>query len=460
MFKKIFVLILVTLIGGGFLQTTSASITSWQKGVSMEPRWNTDFGSDSFKQSVDNLATTHANYVSLIIPYYQSNIYSTDIQPGWNTPTDASLVSGIQYIHSKGMQVMLVVHLESYDSQWRATINPGDRATWYANYLNMLKRLATIAQQQGVESFCIGVELIDMASQYQNADNVNQWDNIIGQLRSMYNGKLTYGANWGGGGWYDEKANIAFWDKLDFIGISAYFNLNTSSDVNSLEGALGTVKNNENKPLSQSLGKKINFTVMGHKSVSGSQYQPRNYNWSGAIDQNGQANDYTALFDYWNGQSFFGGVHLWEWSTDPNAGGAGDGTYTPQGKTAQNVMTQWFGTIPTPTPTPTLTPTPTPSPSSGIEIWWPTNGVHVSGVQPLKTMLQNWSVSQYNMYWQVDGDHLNPMYTNNTDYPHKEVGVDFTGWTWKGNGPYTINFVAKDLTGGTIGQRSIQIFTP
>src|SRR5436190_2163706 len=103
-YKKIgAILTVLTLLGmnGLFALRANATIDTWQKGVSIEPRWNTDFGSDSFKQSVNNAVTTHANYISLIIPYYQSNAWSTDIQPGWNTPTDESLAAGIRYIHSK-----------------------------------------------------------------------------------------------------------------------------------------------------------------------------------------------------------------------------------------------------------------------------------------------------------------------------------------------------------------------
>lgn len=572
------------------MPVSHASISDWQKGASIEPRWNTDFGSTSFEQSVDNLAAANANYVSLIIPYYQSNIYSTDIAPGWNTPTDDSLISGIKYIHSKGMQVMLVLHLESYDGQWRAQINPAGRDVWYANYLNVLNHLATIGQAQGVESICIGTELIDMASNYQNSDNVTRWQNIISQVRNIYKGKLTYGANWGDGGWFDEADNILFWDRLDYIGISAYFNLNSSGDVASLEGQWDYWNGREIQPLNARWGKPVLFTEIGYKSITGSHYQPWNYNWSGAIDQDEQARDYTALFDYWSRQPFMAGVQLWDWSSDPNAGGW-DGDYTPQNKKAQDVMTQWFssssptttpatttnaqftssgttnnpsptvnqpltlnGTVtdtgsavsgttvdmevysdnngglgqkvfqqyfqnqsfnqgqsqsysaswtpnasgtyhlaigvfnadwtvnynwnpnavtffvgqaqstpsPTPTPTPTSTPSPSPSPTpvpagNPIDVWWPTDGGTITGVQPFKAMLQGFDISQYNMFWQVDSGQLNSMGNNNTDWPHKEAAVDVSGWNWSANNHYLVNFVAQDFNGNMISQHSIGI---
>lgn len=43
------------------------------------------------------------------------------------------------------------------------------------------------------------------------------------------------------------------------------------------------------------------------------------------------------------------------------------------------------------------------------------------------------------------------------DHPHKEVVVNVGGWNWKGNGPYVITFVAKNLAGSVVGQRSVTV---
>src|SRR4051812_34670266 len=63
------------------------------------------------------------------------------------------------------------------------------------------------------------------------------------------------------------------------------------------------------------------------------------------------------------------------------------------------------------------------SPSS-LVIWWPAEGAHVSGTQPLKALVSGYSVSSYTMTWQVDGGALNAMVTNKTDAPHKEASVN------------------------------------
>ncbi len=323
----------------------NAAVSDWQKGISIQPSsGTTDFSSPAFQQSLQNAIAAHINYVTFIIPWYQSNIYSTDIQRGWDTPTDASLISGIQYAHSLGLHVMLKPHLNSYDGQWRAFINPSDRTTWFANYDSMILHYAQIAQANGVEEICIGTELISMAANSQNPTNTQNWQSLISQVRGAYSGKLTYSANWGAGAFYDEADDIAFWPQLDYIGISAYYDLNSSTNnVSDLESAWNSWNINEISPLYYKYSKPVLFSEIGYRSVTGAHTQPWNYNLSGGYDPTEQQNDYQALFDYWNNYSFMAGVSLWEWKIDPNAGGSGDTSYTPQNKPAQSTMAQWFG---------------------------------------------------------------------------------------------------------------------
>ena len=103
-------------------------------------------------------------------------------------------------------------------------------------------------------------------------------------------------------------------------------------------------------------------------------------------------------------------------------------------------------------------PAPPPATSGPISIWWPEPGVVVSGTQPFKALLNGYSLSSYKMYWQVGNDRLNAMYDSYVDAPHKEALVNFAGWTWLGQGPYTITFVAKNNKGKTIASSSTPIY--
>jgi microcompartment protein CcmK/EutM len=86
-----------------------------------------------------------------------------------------------------------------------------------------------------------------------------------------------------------------------------------------------------------------------------------NYPWDFSIN-NGvnlteQANEYQALFSYWNSVSFFKGISIWEWEPYTNAGGSSDTGYTPQNKPAEQIMSSWFGNSAVATPVPPTTST-------------------------------------------------------------------------------------------------------
>ena len=555
-----------------------AAVSSWLKGANLTPRWNTDFGSDSFKQSVQNLHSTGANYAVLVIPLAQSNVGSTDVGAAWNTPTDDSLAAGIDYAHSLGLSVALKFNLDSNDGQWRAHINPGDRNGWFAAYQSELMHYAQIAQAHHVELMVLGTELVDMASYNIDGTNTSHWQSMIAAVRGKFTGALTYDANSNsnnpGDTYSDEKASIGFWNQLDYAGLSAYYSLNSDDSVQSLKNDWNYWNTNDLKGFQAQIGKPILFTEVGYRSVGGAHYNPWDYNLGGGQDQGEQANDYEALMSYWNDYSWMQGVFWWNWSTDPNAGGGGDTGYTPQNKQAQSTMTTWFSTPSapqTPPSQPSFQSSAAPNPSGtsagstvnlnamikdtdgpisnvlvdvevydgsgkqvyqqyydnqsftsggtntypanwspqsagtytvkiGVfssgwsqvynwndsaatvsvsggtsggggtgggrtsgpaktDIWWPSDGTTMSGTQPIKAMVEGYDISQYTMYWQVDQGGRIQMGDSQTDYPHKEALVDFSGWSWNGHGPYKLTFTSVDSSGATISQASVNIYT-
>lgn len=136
-----------------------------------------------------------------------------------------------------------------------------------------------------------------------------------------------------------------------------------------------------------------------------------------------------------------------------------NGTYTLKAGVFKNDWSttyQWFDHVATfDLSGSTATPS---TPTSSINLWWPSNGATVSGVQPFKAMIDGRDVATYTMAWQVDGGAFVAMADDATDYPHKESDVDLSPWTWNGTGPYHLNFVAKDLLGNVIASRTADIF--
>src|SRR5258708_4422170 len=92
--------------------------------------------------------------------------------------------------------------------------------------------------------------------------------------------------------------------------------------------------------------------------------------------------------------------------------------------------------------------------SAPLNIWWPADSSLLVGTQPFKARLENISLSNYRMFWSVDGGQLNAMSDNATGGDHKEASVDLSGWTWRDggdrNGPFSVAFTPLELSGGTI----------
>jgi hypothetical protein len=558
--------------------TVQAAVTDWGKGVSIQPTSTTDFSSSSFDQSLQNVKATGANYVSLIVPYYQSNDTSSDIQAGYNTPTDASLAAAIDYAHSIGLAVAINIHNESYTGDWRADISPSDRNAWFANFNTELQHVGTIAQAHHAEMIVMGTEMVSVASSKINGDNTQRWQTLIVNLRKIYTGKLTYDANSTNNNsdpFEDEKESVGFWSSLDYAGLSVYYNLNTGDNsVASLSNQWNYWNTNDLKAFQQRVGKQLFFTEVGYKSVDGAHLAPWDSGRGGGYNPTEQVNDYEAFLSYWNGFPYVAGVFWWNWDSNPSAGGSGNTDYTVQNKPALQTMTKWFtnpsspGTTPPPSAPPAITasassnpaspaansaatitatakntgstlsnaivdvevynsantrvsqqflsnqsiaasatqnfttnwsggaagqyrvavgvfnsdwsqnyawndsaatitvsaattpppnnppPPTTPPVTTNTNIWWPSSGSSVSGVQPFKANIDGYDVSQYAMYWQVDGGALNAMGNSTTDYPHKESDVDLSSWHWSSNHQYTLTFVSKDMSGKVISQKS------
>ncbi len=344
-----------------------AALSDWQKGASIQPFSTTDLGSTEAKRALDTLKSTGANYVTLIIPYYQNNRQSTAMYPSWNTPTDTALITAIDYAHSIGLKVMLKPHLETDYIEWRGNIDPApaDRPAWYESYGQMLEHYGRIGQAHGVEDFCIGTELLRMANPSYNGNNTAEWKKLIARTRAVFNGKVTYSANW-----YGELDENQFWSDLDYIGVSAYYDLYhaQNNSVAELEKSWDGWRNGVLEPMQKKYNKDIVFTEIGYRSIERSYRDPWDWGKDAAYSEQDQANSYEALFDYWNKYPWMKGVQLWRWEINAPAANSGDKEYTPQDKLAQSVMKKYWGgtgTIdPIPQPGTTTPPTPSPQPET------------------------------------------------------------------------------------------------
>lgn len=282
---------------------------------------------------------TQANWVA-VIPFGftrsgQSQVYF-DHPRQWLGERVEGTIQQIIEAKKNGFKVMLKPHLWVQGEGW-----PGDFELhgednwnkWEEQYSQYVLTYAALADSLDVEMFCIGTELrrvVTLRPQY--------WEELVPRVRGNFSGQITYASNW------DNYSNVTFWDKLDFIGIDAYFPVSSKEDASVtdlIEGWAGTFS--ELEEFSDDHGKRIIFTEFGYQSVTGT----AGNHWEledNQINMNAQSNAYEALFKVFWGEHWFAGGFFWKWHFKNDRGGLEDPNFTPQGKPALSVIKHWYST--------------------------------------------------------------------------------------------------------------------
>ncbi|MEO1259179.1 MAG: hypothetical protein AAFZ15_10300, partial [Bacteroidota bacterium] len=219
--------------------------------------------------------------------------------------------------------------------EWRGDFeakNESDWKIWEASYEAYILNLARVADSLNVELFCIGNEMRQSA-----VKRPDFWRQLIKKTRAIYDGPLTYSANW------DEYDKITFWNELDFIGLDTYFPINSSA----IPSVKKTVKNwkpilRRLKKFSKKNKRQIIITEFGYRNIEYAGRRPWLHDFGkDEMNNDAQFNLYEAFFQAFWHQKWVAGGFLWQWfhtlKNDINT------TYSPQGKPALEVVRKWYG---------------------------------------------------------------------------------------------------------------------
>lgn len=301
------------------------------KGMVFTSWSSSGYSTSTSKLQLSRVAATGTKYVEIVVTWYQSYGSSTNIQRTSSTPTDASIIAAISNAKALGMVPVLKPHVDCLDGTWRGFIGKSftnqQWSSWFASYKSFISVYASISQKYGLPLFKFGTELEG------TYDRASDWNTIINNIRSLYTGKLTYGANW------DGVDRVPFWNKVDYIGVDAYYYLGdakTTPTLTSIKQAWSP-RISALSSLSSSTGKQILFAEIGYASSSIAAVEPWSYN-QGTPDPALQALLYQAFFEaVWN-QPWLAGAFFWAWAAD-NSGSPCDTYYGIYGKPALNILT-------------------------------------------------------------------------------------------------------------------------
>jgi len=255
-----------------------------------------------------------------------------------NTPTDESLIHAIEAAHKAGLKVMLKPHLDLIKGGcWRGEIqfgNDADWEAWFASYGDFITHYAKLAEDNGVEIFCIGVELTVPA-----VEKPGMWiTKVIEPVRKVFSGPITYAANWN-----EEYQNIGFWDKLDYAGLDAYFPLTGKEDPSLDDLRQGWKPHMEAiEAWQKSINKPVLLTEVGYKSSTGAAKTPWEHQLGREVKLGLQSDCYTAMLEAFWDKPWFYGMYWWYWGTNDKMGGRTDRGFNVQNKPAQDVVRDWY----------------------------------------------------------------------------------------------------------------------
>jgi Ca2+-binding RTX toxin-like protein len=343
--------------------TAGESIFTWE-GISLPSYWGGNFQSSGGLAAMDLIKVNGANTISLVPNFFMADQYSNEVKLNLNSATPwmsesdtfAQVKQGIMDAVAKGLNVVVKPHVETDNRVWRALIEPTNPDLWFANYKAMMVQYAKAAQEAGAAMFCIGTEMRSMTDPAKVCPSdqtyTEKWGEIIDAVRAVFSGKLTYAAT------DDEALKLQFWDKLDYIGVDAYFSMAPDGTYNPTLAQLidswikppvnwnsqqvyGTTPVVDTwKQLSEKWGKKVIFTEIGYGSYDGTNLSPGWLRDTQPVDQEEQRLAYEALFHVMQnyGGQWLDGSLLWSYQTTTDPAYVPPTDYTTQGKPADAVI--------------------------------------------------------------------------------------------------------------------------
>ena len=285
------------------------------------------FGSETAKASLANAKRLGARAVAVVPFFWQSTGDTPNLLRG-DAAADAEVRAAIRDAHALDLAVVIKPHVWVPDS-WAGAVKMNseqDWQKWFADYRRELERIAQIADEEKAEALAIGTEL---AATTQRPE----WKALIAAARAAYGGRLLYMAHN-----IEEADSVPFWDQLDAIGVTLYPPLGADDARDERRSVMRSVADQLDM-LSVLTGKTVVVGEIGVRSAEGSAAKP----WesvqerAAAPDPELQAAviaDWLAALD----RPAISGVLIWQWSTDPDAGGLTDGDFTVQGKPAERVL--------------------------------------------------------------------------------------------------------------------------
>lgn len=279
--------------------------------------------------SLAELSRISANWVTIAFQALQDTAQSTEID--FRDPSlvsDEQVRSAIRKSKQMGLRVCLKPVVNCRNGTWRGFISFFDQdvpaeptwGDWFSSYQNFLCHYAQIAQEEGVELFSVGCEMV-MADK-----RADQWRETISKVREHFSGAITYNCDK-----YQED-RLTWWDAVDVISASGYY------PEHSWPAQLDRVENvvlRHKKPFI--------FLEAGCPARDTAPAKPNDWALPGKTDPAAQARFYKEMLTAFD-RDWMSGFMLWDWPAIlyPLSQAHENADYCIYGKPAEQVVREKY----------------------------------------------------------------------------------------------------------------------
>ena len=206
-----------------------------------------------------------------------------------------------------------------------------DWQAWWRGCRRYVLHHALLAAWAGSDLYSVGVELSKTLCREA------EWRELIAAVRLLFPGALTYSGNWNG-----DLETAGFWDRLDYVGVDAYFPLATSPEARQEDlerGARQVV--DRLAAAARRTGKPLLLTEVGFPAHRGAWVQP--HTEGGAYSEEDQARAYEALLGALGRRPWLAGTFFWKaFSADESAWRQGEADFRFLGRKAEAVVREYY----------------------------------------------------------------------------------------------------------------------
>ncbi len=248
---------------------------------------------------------------------------STDAGP--DGESDEAVCEAAARAHALGLRVWLNPHVWTHGWAGGLAFTPPGWQRFFDGYGELALHWALLAEREGIDGFFVGHELAS-----STAADPARWRTLIGGIRRVYAGMLSYSANW------DEVEHVPFWDALDVIGVSFYAPLAERPTRDPATLRTGAARSLVLlRAVARRFGRPVLIAELGYAPRAEAAVRP----WEearGTPDPDTQRACYEAVVAAIEPCEWLAGAYFWKWGSAPRA--AGD-PFDPRGRPAEAVLT-------------------------------------------------------------------------------------------------------------------------